>query len=661
MPPSASPHRPDIQVLRAIAVLAVLGFHYQLPGLARGHLGVDVFFVISGYLMSRLVMADMDAGRFRMGAFMLRRARRLLPAALTMMAATALLAPWVLAPAALRDFAWQLGGALGMGANIVLWQQSGYFSGAAELKLLLHMWSLSVEEQFYLVLPWVLMATGVRGRKAVLLGLTAASLALCVWLLGHAPDTAFYLLPSRAWELLLGALCALPWRRPAGVGNTAGAPAQIKLAWFDTAWLALPLLACLMSWGLDLVHPRGDALLTCLGTAALIVRPSRLLNTRHALAWPLHRVGDMSYSLYLVHWPLIALARHVWLEGVPQTVSLDLLGASFGLGWLSWRFVEQGARQAAPATGSSPELLQLLRRLQPATVLMGLAAGAMAWQLHQPTAAQWASLMQPNHGLSTQCEFGSTFTPLPACRTSDTPRTLVWGDSYAMHLLPALQVSAPEGGLVQATRSLCGPVPGLAHIKPGEGDDGARECLAFSDSVLDELSSMRSVEFVVLAARWQYYFDQAVLDEDGARRVVSDAELAASVAEGIRALRRLGKKVLIVSPPALIGPQADLGACATRRALRLVTVGQTLHTDCSFDQADYLARQARVQALLADIASRSKTSVLSLDALNCRDGLCQTTLSGTPLYRDAGHLSHEGSVLAGRVLRLDEQISQLAR
>jgi hypothetical protein len=292
---------------------------------------------------------------------------------------------------------------------------------------------------------------------------------------------------------------------------------------------------------------------------------------------------------------------------------------------------------------------------------MGLAAGTVAWQLHQPTAAQWARLMQPNHGLSTQCEFGSTFTPLPACRTSDTPRTLVWGDSYAMHLLPALQVSAPEGGLVQATRSLCGPVPGLAHIKPGEGDDGARECLAFSDSVLDALSRMRSVEFVVLAARWQYYFDQAVLDEDGAHRVVSDAELAAAVTQGIRDLRRLGKKVVIVSPPALIGPQADLGACATRRALRLITVGQTLHADCSFDQADYLARQARVQALLADIASQSNTAVLSLDALNCRDGLCQATLNGTPVYRDAGHLSHDGAALAGRVLRLGEQISQLAR
>lgn len=713
--PSAPPvaHRQDIQLLRALAVLAVLGFHFHVPGFGHGHLGVDVFFVISGYLMSRVILNGLDTGHFRFGGFMARRARRLLPAALTVMACTAVVAPWVLAPSALKDLAGQLAGALSMSANLVLWQQSGYFSGAAELKPLLHTWSLAVEEQFYLVLPAVLWAVQQavqrasraqqrrhgappaaaeaacrqtdRWRLAVVLGLFAASLGTCLHWLRTQPDAAFYLLPARAWELLLGTLCALRWpvllRAQTVRWRSRWPGLHHALGRLDTAWFSLPLLTGLLSQGWDPVHPRGDAMLVCLATAALIVRPSGWLGRTSAWRRPGLWIGELSYALYLVHWPLIALARHVWLEGVPPGVNATLLALSFPLAWALWRGVEQPLRRPLrdrapePAAAHAPQMVHVPHvvaqvnpapgstwagswRLQAIVGMLALGMGLMGWRLQQPEGERWSRLMQPNHGLSTQCEFGGQFSPRPACRTSETPRTLVWGDSYAMHLLPALQVSAPEGGLLQATRSLCGPVPGLAHLRPGDGGSGARQCLAFSQSVLAQASTMPSIDYVVLAARWQYYLDAPVLDAQGRRHVATEAELVQAVGEAIARLRQAGKKVILVSPPALIGPEVDLGACAERRALGLITVGHALHADCSFDHATAQARQARVLALLDAISAHSNTEVLRLDALNCHDGACETSLNGTPLYRDAGHLSREGAIEAGHLLRLKEAIEQ---
>ena len=254
--------RPDIQVLRAIAVLSVLIFHFNLPGLGKGFLGVDIFFVISGFLMSRVILDSLDQARFSASTFYLRRARRLLPAAWAVLLLTTLAAPWVLGPAALRDYAAQLGGAMSFSANNVLWQQSGYFDSSADLKPLLHTWSLALEEQYYFVLPLVLIWAGQRWRGWLLLALALASAGLCLWLNDEAPSASFYLLPSRAWELILGSLCALPAVRE----RVRSLPARI-----DSAWLALPIMASSLIWGWDEVHPRTDALLVCLATAILIL------------------------------------------------------------------------------------------------------------------------------------------------------------------------------------------------------------------------------------------------------------------------------------------------------------------------------------------------------------------------------------------------------
>jgi len=210
MPVASAEPRSDIQALRGLAVLLVIFQHAKAGFLPAGYLGVDIFFVISGYLITGILAREHARGGIRFGAFYFRRARRLLPAAGVTFAVTAVLAYVLLDAVEWRDFTRQLAGAVTFTANFVLLGQTGYFAHAAELKPLLHVWSLAVEEQFYLLLPALLALAPRRAWAPLLTGLLVASLALCLWWEGSRPDAAFYLLPARAWELGIGS-CYIGW------------------------------------------------------------------------------------------------------------------------------------------------------------------------------------------------------------------------------------------------------------------------------------------------------------------------------------------------------------------------------------------------------------------------------------------------------------------
>lgn len=637
--------RTDVQVLRAIAVLSVLIFHFELPGLQQGFLGVDIFFVISGFLMSRVILDGLATGRFQARVFYLRRARRLLPAAFATLLATTLVAPWVLTASALRDYAWQLGGALSFSANIVLWLQSGYFDSAATLKPLLHTWSLALEEQYYFVLPLVLVLTGLRWRPLVLGGLLLASAATSLWWTTHAPSAGFYLLPARAWELLLGSLCALP-----GVQHWAARHAP---RW-DSAWLSLPLLGASLVWGWDTVHPRGDAWLVCLATAALVLFPSRFLNQDGRWLRPWVWVGDRSYSLYLVHWPLLVLARHVWMGHLPPAVSILGCLAAFPLAAALYRQVEQPFRHV-------DRWAALGRRMLWIGLPLAVAIGVLAFRLAQPEGQRWAQALQPNHGFGVACEYEPPFAPRAACANTPHPRTLVWGDSHAMHLIPALEASAPPGGIQQATRSVCAPLLDLARQMPDDPADRAQRCLAFNASVLDYLARTPEIEYVVLASRWQYFFEDPAVDALG-QPVEPDAErIARSLQDTVARLRALHKRVILVAPPPSLGLEIDLGTCAERRALHLWTVTDALDAQCGFALQTARQRQPEVQALLDTVRHDGTLAIVDPAEFLCPNGHCRSRVDDTPLYRDATHLSRAGSARMGQALKLGPRIEQTAR
>ncbi len=640
--------RGDIQVLRAVAVLAVLAFHFDLPGLSRGYLGVDIFFVISGYLMSGVIVRALDAGRFSATDFYFRRAKRLLPAVMVTLTASTLIAPWVLTHSALTDYAHQLLGTLTFTANMVLWSQSGYFDGAAELKPLLHTWSLALEEQYYLVLPAALCWAGARWRSAMLWALSAASLGACLVWQKHDPSGTFYLLPTRAWEMLVGSLCALP-------GTDRWRDAVKRHIPWDMGAVLMAAIAAVMWRGLDSVHPRGDALLVCLCTAGLIVWPSRCLGGASNLHRAMHWVGDRSYSLYLVHWPLIALAKNVWLQGLPAQVAWALAGGTVVLAHINHALVEERFRRA---TAAGPWAWQMRWLLLP----LAVACAGLWLHLRAPHRADPHDAMKPNLGLGAACEYEGQFTPQPSCQTRAHPRTVVWGDSYAMHLLPALQSSqTDDGGLMQITRSAC--TPSLRHARLGPQDPPARaaQCLSLSQEVLAYLARAPWVTQVVIASRWQYLLDEAVVDAQGRRVHPSASDIADDTAALVARLRRMHKKVVIVSPPALLGPQTNLGLCTERRQQGLWTVMPDLAMDCSFSEGTFKQKQAAVLGLLSDIERRAQVGVIDLSRFNCHRGRCQTIWEDQALYRDAGHLTVGGAQRLGTGLSLMHQVDQLAR
>ena len=334
-------YRPEIDGLRAVAVLPVIAFHAMPEMVTGGFLGVDVFFVISGYLITGLLAADLQAGRFSLLRFYERRARRILPALIAVLLATLPFAWGWMLPGQLEEHGRALIAVAGFYSNIHYWMQDGYFARASELKPLLHSWSLAVEEQYYLFFPLALAFFWRRWpalvRPLLALGLLL-SLALAHLLAGQHPRAAFFLLPSRAWELLAGALAAL-WLMRAPHPRQNGPAAALGLGMILAAFALIDRH--------DRI-PGLPALLPVLGTVLVILFAGPRTWAGRLLSRPLPvGLGLISYSAYLWHQPVFAFARMRAFAPIPAAGYLALAALSLALAWLSWRFVERPFRKGA--------------------------------------------------------------------------------------------------------------------------------------------------------------------------------------------------------------------------------------------------------------------------------------------------------------------------
>jgi len=333
-------YRKEIDGLRALAVLPVMLFHAGFATFSGGFVGVDVFFVISGYLITSIIMAELEAGTFSLAGFYERRARRILPALFFVLLACLPVAWWLLLPHELVAFGESLIAVALFASNILFWLQTDYFAATADQIPLLHTWSLAVEEQYYLVFPlFMLLAWGL--GKRWLLGLLAViallSLGWSEWLWRSSVEANFYLIPSRAWELLMGALAAFYWqKRPFSQGIWAQIGSLVGIA----------LLAYAVLFFNDgIPFPSLYALVPTLAAVLLLVFATPATWVGQLLAFPpLVWVGLISYSAYLWHQPVFVFARLQAVAEPSINVMVALLVLSLGLAWFSWRFVEQPFR-----------------------------------------------------------------------------------------------------------------------------------------------------------------------------------------------------------------------------------------------------------------------------------------------------------------------------
>jgi peptidoglycan/LPS O-acetylase OafA/YrhL len=522
----APDHRSDIDGLRAVAILSVVIYHAVRDVAPGGFVGVDIFFVISGFLISGIVLRGLNTGKFTFVDFYRRRIRRILPALIIVLATTWAIGWFVLGSGEYLALGRQISAAALFVSNFVLMRDSGYFAPSAELNPLLHLWSLAIEEQFYLVWPIVLVLS----RKArlnavkVIAAVCVTSFAVTVSGLGVGDTAAFFSPTTRSWQLALGALLAaaeISSRR--SIDSMLGV--TFRYEWPRPFAVDVGSLLAYLGFGaiiasIVLIHeprnyPSWITLLPTGGAALLIAAGGQAWINRRILSHPLMvTVGLISYPLYLWHWPLISLARFVIQHEPTRLIKLAIVAVAFVLAWATTTLVERPIR-----TGRLSPLGQ--RALVPLCLLLGLGGvTGVGWatQMAQgfptriPESVRYLDGFRYDNGpletragrclLLTEQDERDFAADCVDPNTSDRPFVVLWGDSHAAHLYPGLKRLQPTGGfsLAQLTAGTCPPILDVNFpFQPA--------CRSINNFVIRRIGELKP-RIVVLAARWGIYPEQ---------------------------------------------------------------------------------------------------------------------------------------------------------
>ncbi|MBX9450571.1 MAG: acyltransferase [Mesorhizobium sp.] len=623
-----STYRADIEGLRAIAVLLVVLFHVDKSWSPGGFVGVDVFFVISGFLITGILVRDLDAGTFSYGEFYSRRIRRIIPAMLVVTAVTCVAGAILLLPDDLVDLGWSAVATVLSAANIyfTLFLDTSYFAPQSDAQPLLHMWSLGVEEQFYLLWPaFLALVFRWRSRLAALLcGVVVASLLCSVALLHFGQFSwAYYMLPSRAFQLALGGLVfVLMYRK---VQAWSGVMATLAAA----CGLALVIGSALLLSEAD-AYPGLNAIPVTLGTGLLLASGTCQQPVARLLGFgPLRFFGKVSYSMYLWHWPVLAFQRY-YSPDLSLQQKLASVCAIVLLAWLSYRFVEQPFRY-----GARPFRWTLTRYLVvPGAAISALAAflilssGVPPW-ISEERLARIENPVAPAFSFPFVCQASEITKDLASSADcvlgeADRPSVLLYGDSNAAHYVGAMRVIAEANGLTfrNLAHSSCPPIN--ANPTPFVYARYREPCIASLEVAEEVLSEYQTV---VIGAAWAAY---DAMDPRAFRE---------QVAAQVDRLVTAGKSVVLLG---LIPPQPRFDrACLAKRALLPLV-------DC--EQVRVREQVPEINVVLEEIASKYP-HVWYLDPYPalCRNQRCLAYDSETPLYYDAGHLSMSGSEKVGQL------------
>jgi peptidoglycan/LPS O-acetylase OafA/YrhL len=586
--------------------------------------GVDVFFVLSGYLITSLILKDLEQGKFSLADFWERRVRRIFPA-LAAVTLTTLAASWfLLFPGRYRDLARSVIALVFGGSNFYFWLTTDYFALSAEEKPLLHTWSLAVEEQFYLLVPIFLLALAKTNRLHRALPLCSiamvVSLGLAIYGVEQDRSATFYLLPSRAWELLAGTVLAI-----ASLRGFKG-PSR-----FGSGIAALGLTAILVPCVLyreTTPFPGLAAVPPVLGTVLLIWSGTQagrlpLLNQLLA-ARPVVFIGLISYSLYLWHWPLFALVKSQSLQPLSVEWRWALVAASGLLAIASWRFIETPFRRRQVLAPRA----SLFRATSFASLSL-LAIGAILTLYRgfenrlPPDARRYAAAARDDQRYRYQVKVKDIPDNLPVVgKVGASPSFLIWGDSHAMAILPALASLCEEKGMSVSVATHAGTPPVLDYIRES-GQGLGKQTIPFNRAVFEYIQTHKP-KAVVMAARWSLYFP--------------DALFPAALQRTVRELRRSNVSVYVLNDFEF--------PYDVPKALALSAWRGWEFSHLELDATAHDAQRLASDAIFAKLLSEGVTILDPLPVLQARTGSSKILPydAGGLFYRDRDHLSTYGAL-----------------
>ncbi len=641
-------YRADIDGLRALSVVLIVLFHAHDAWMPGGFIGVDIFFVISGYLITQILLREHLAGQFSILHFYARRVRRIFPALIVMLAAVLGAGWFLLLPEEYKQVGKHTGGAAIFFSNFMLKKESGYFDTVSELKPLLHLWSLAVEEQFYLLWPWALWLAlkAKRFGWAALCVLTAASLLYSILRTPLSPENCFFLLPARFWELALGGLLAHAQLRQFRLPNIS--------AWVG---IALIVIAAVM---LDraLPYPGWLALLPVVGTVFLLGSHSPFIH-RTLLSHPVMvAIGRISYPLYLWHWPLFAFTRLIVGQTPPPALMLAMTALSVLLAWATTRYIEAPIRFGS--LRNRAVILPLIFML----VALGIAGNIIDNGRGIPATR---SVNNPLFSdLVRNEEFIKNAPPCPAamgagdlwCRLAHpgAPTAAVFGDSHADHLFPGLSQDDTRNWLLIGYSS-CPPLLGIAsHLK-----NSTDECAALITRSLDILIQTPSIDTVVLSSLGSYYLGNSLAanhtgkfatqnwqidSTDPKERSLERAELFyRGMERSITALERAGKQVVLFADV----PAFDFypSACIARAHW----LSDFVRIPCAIERRRIEEDQRIYRDILKRLhAAHPRTVLYDPYTILCDAEWCYAGNDTMLFYHDSHHLSMRGSAFVAEDL-----------
>lgn len=636
-------YRPEIDGLRAVAVLAVVFYHAQVPGFGGGNVGVDIFFVISGYLITTFITTDLSKNRFSIVDFYTRRARRILPALLLVLSACTIIAWQFLIPPQLQAFSSALVSGIFFSVNMLLYLRSNdYFGTMTDTNPLLHLWSLGVEEQFYLAYPLFIIIIWRYVTRNLMIALIAAAMLslLAAIVVAHKDQAAaFYLLPTRAWEILVGAIVALR----AASSHSTERPNKIThiLVYLGFAFLLAPIFVLNEAVG----FPWPWALPSVIGTALILALANSAHPVTHILSLgPLRHIGLISYSAYLWHFPLLAFSWTLALSAPNLLARAGIVILTFILADLTWRLIEQPMRSRDRVKDVSFYTI-----IGSISILL-TAAGVVGW------ISRGAPQRIPKHysamlrDAEKDKEFIDSCSDRQCVIGKSGPISIaLFGDSHASMVSPALRAIADAAHFRALMVAYGGCPPVTIPMKlPGT----VVNCEGKNRERLAQIARDSRIRTVIIAARWSFYFERTPFEDPEVgvdhrpRNAAVTAEMNATLRPAIRqtvfSLLQAGKHVLLVYPV----PEA--GFNVVNQKLKSWTIGKA-NAPLSVSFAAFSQRSLNSYDALDDVGTHPKLTRIYPARRLCNTILrnrCILAEKNRVYYFDDNHLTKEGALIA---------------